>query len=26
VAAYPGYEAYLDWARRRIPLVVLDPA
>ena len=25
VAAYPGYEAYLRWAHRVIPLVVLDP-
>lgn len=25
VAAYPGYEAYLAWAHRVIPLVVLDP-
>ena len=24
VAAYPGYEAYLAWAHRFIPLVVLD--
>ena len=24
VAAYPGYEAYLEWAHRRIPLVVLE--
>ena len=26
VAAYPGYEAYLAWAHRAIPIVVLDPA
>jgi deazaflavin-dependent oxidoreductase (nitroreductase family) len=25
-AAYPGYEAYLHWAHRTIPLVVLEPA
>ena len=25
VAAYPGYQAYLAWARRAIPLVVLEP-
>jgi len=25
-AAYPGYEAYRTWARREIPLVVLEPA
>lgn len=25
VAAYGGYEAYLAWAERLIPLVVLDP-
>ncbi len=25
-AAYPGYEAYLEWAHRTIPLVVLEPA
>jgi F420H(2)-dependent quinone reductase len=24
VAAYAGYEAYLEWAQRRIPLVVLE--
>jgi len=24
-AAYPGYEAYLEWAHRTIPLVVLEP-
>ncbi|HLE58122.1 MAG TPA: nitroreductase/quinone reductase family protein [Candidatus Limnocylindria bacterium] len=24
-AAYPGYEAYLAWAQRTIPLVVLEP-
>ncbi len=23
-AAYPGYEAYLEWAQRTIPLVVLE--
>ena len=26
VAAYPGYEAYLAWAHRVIPLVVLESA
>ena len=26
VAAYPGYEAYLEWADRVIPLVVLERA
>ena len=26
VAAYPGYEAYLEWAHRVIPLVVLERA
>jgi deazaflavin-dependent oxidoreductase (nitroreductase family) len=26
VAAYPGYEAYLAWAHRAIPLVVLEAA
>lgn len=26
VAAYPGYEVYLAWAHRIIPLVVLEPA
>ncbi len=26
VASYPGYQAYLAWAHRVIPLVVLDPA
>ena len=26
VAAYPGYEAYLAWAHRIIPLVILEPA
>jgi deazaflavin-dependent oxidoreductase (nitroreductase family) len=25
VAAYPGYAAYLGWAQRVIPLVVLEP-
>jgi deazaflavin-dependent oxidoreductase (nitroreductase family) len=25
VAAYPGYEAYLAWAHRVIPLVLLEP-
>jgi len=25
VAAYPGYQAYTAWARRVIPLVVLEP-
>ena len=25
VTVYPGYEAYLEWAHRVIPLVVLDP-
>jgi deazaflavin-dependent oxidoreductase (nitroreductase family) len=25
-AAYPGYEAYLEWAHRTIPLVVLERA
>lgn len=25
-AAYPGYEAYEQWAHRAIPLVVLEPA
>jgi deazaflavin-dependent oxidoreductase (nitroreductase family) len=26
VDAYPGYEAYQRWTRRRIPVVVLEPA
>ena len=26
VAAYPGYDAYLEWAHRTIPLVVLEGA
>jgi deazaflavin-dependent oxidoreductase (nitroreductase family) len=26
VAAYPGYEVYLEWVHRVIPLVVLEPA
>jgi hypothetical protein len=25
-ASYPGYERYRVWARRHIPLVVLEPA